>query len=106
MFFGHYWMAATDTPASLTDNVACLDYGIVRTGPLVADRWSGEKRRERGSSWLRSEAWSKATRRISFSDHRPGCVLPGNALPIRTRSTNEFFESCALLLKFVWQLLG
>lgn len=41
VFFGHYWM--TGSPASLADNVACLDYSVARPGgALAAYRWSGE----------------------------------------------------------------
>ena len=41
VFIGHYWLSGT--PAPLSTNVACLDYGIARGGALVAYRWDGEQ---------------------------------------------------------------
>lgn len=37
IFIGHYWM--NDTPALLTDKVACVDYSAGKGGPLVAYRF-------------------------------------------------------------------
>lgn len=42
VFFGHYWF--TGQPKVLRENAACLDYSVVRGGPLVAYRWDGEDR--------------------------------------------------------------
>ncbi|MFV9473180.1 hypothetical protein ACM5Q9_01980 [Advenella sp. RU8] len=49
LFVGHYWR--TDTPAPLSDHIACLDYSIAAKklsgtqdkGQLCAYRWNGEK---------------------------------------------------------------
>lgn len=45
VLFGHYWRQwhAID----LTERTACLDYSAVKGGPLVAYRWSGEKKLEK-----------------------------------------------------------
>jgi hypothetical protein len=40
VIFGHYWR---DWPTiELTNTTACVDYSVVKGGPLVAYRWSGE----------------------------------------------------------------
>ena len=40
-FIGHYWL--TGDPKPVAQNVACLDYSVVKaTGKLVAYRWDGE----------------------------------------------------------------
>ena len=41
VFLGHYWLPANDPKTSVTANVACLDYGVAKSGPLVAYRWNG-----------------------------------------------------------------
>ncbi len=41
LFIGHYWRSGI--PASLTSNIACLDYSAVKYGKLVAYRMDGEK---------------------------------------------------------------
>ena len=41
-FVGHYWMDPAHKPAPLSDQVACVDYSVAKSGPLVAYRWSGE----------------------------------------------------------------
>ncbi|MBS0263647.1 MAG: metallophosphoesterase [Planctomycetes bacterium] len=41
VFIGHYWLAPT-RPATLSANVACLDYSVAKEGFLCAYRWSGE----------------------------------------------------------------
>lgn len=40
VFIGHYWLSGT--PSILARNVACMDYGAGKDGPLVAYRWNGE----------------------------------------------------------------
>jgi hypothetical protein len=40
VFIGHYWLSGT--PSILAPNVACIDYGAGKDGPLVAYRWNGE----------------------------------------------------------------
>lgn len=42
VFIGHYWLRA-GRPATLADNVACLDYSVAKQGFLCAYRWSGER---------------------------------------------------------------
>lgn len=42
IFIGHYWLSGT--PSILAPNVACMDYGAGKDGPLVAYRWNGEPR--------------------------------------------------------------
>lgn len=42
VFFGHYGHPAHPLPYA--SNVACLDLGVARGGPLCAYRWSGEQR--------------------------------------------------------------
>lgn len=43
VFFGHYWLPATHSPAPITPNVACLDYSVAKPGGmLTAYRWEGE----------------------------------------------------------------
>ncbi len=42
VFFGHYSLPKDADPAPMAKNVACVDYGIWKGGPLVAYRWSGE----------------------------------------------------------------
>jgi hypothetical protein len=44
VFFGHYWLPPTMEKAPLAPNLACLDYGAGRNGPLTAYRWNGETR--------------------------------------------------------------
>lgn len=41
VFIGHYWWGGTLEP--IAPRVACVDYSVGRTGPLVAYRWRGEK---------------------------------------------------------------
>ena len=41
VFFGHYGYPKPAAP--LAPNVACLDLGVVRGGPLCAYRWDGEQ---------------------------------------------------------------
>jgi Calcineurin-like phosphoesterase len=43
VFCGHYWQAPDQPLQPLTENVACLDYGVGRGGKLVAYRWNGEQ---------------------------------------------------------------
>jgi len=43
LFIGHYWMPGKSPPTLLTDNMACLDYSVVKDGKLVAYRWGGER---------------------------------------------------------------
>lgn len=43
LFFGHYWMPASEHPALLRPNLACLDWSVARGGRLVAYRWDGER---------------------------------------------------------------
>lgn len=43
VFFGHYWLSA-NRPEILADNVACLDYGVAKSGFLCAYRWQGEQK--------------------------------------------------------------
>ncbi|MGE2832694.1 metallophosphoesterase [Mycobacterium sp. SMC-4] len=45
VFYGHYWRSGQ--PSHLldwTDYTACVDFSAVKSGSLVAYRWSGEKR--------------------------------------------------------------
>ncbi|MCC5790788.1 MAG: hypothetical protein JJT75_14250 [Opitutales bacterium] len=42
LFFGHYAITR-ETPAPIFPNLACLDYGLGKGGPLVAYRWDGER---------------------------------------------------------------
>lgn len=42
VFVGHYCLSATP-PSILCDNVACLDYGVIKDGPLCGYRWNGEQ---------------------------------------------------------------
>lgn len=42
VFVGHYCLSAT-RPTILQDNVACLDYGVIKDGPLCGYRWNGEQ---------------------------------------------------------------
>ena len=42
VFVGHYW--ETGKHQALSCNVACVDYSAGKGGPLVAYRWSGEKK--------------------------------------------------------------
>jgi len=50
VFVGHYWM---DTePDLLAPNIACLDYSVAKPeggGKLVAYRWNGEQRLDKGN---------------------------------------------------------
>jgi hypothetical protein len=43
IFVGHYWLSA-QRPATLTDNVACLDYSVAKDGFLCAYCWQGEQK--------------------------------------------------------------
>jgi hypothetical protein len=45
VFFGHYGFRKPAEP--LARNVACLDLGVIRLGPLCAYRWDGECRIDR-----------------------------------------------------------
>ena len=47
IFFGHY-AVMNDHPEPLTENIACLDYGMGKGGRLVAYRWDGEARIDPG----------------------------------------------------------
>jgi hypothetical protein len=40
---GHYWLPATENPAPLAPNVACVDYSVAKGGRLAAYRWDGER---------------------------------------------------------------
>lgn len=44
VFFGHYWIPASEDPAPQAHNAACLDYSVAADngGALVAYRWDGE----------------------------------------------------------------
>ena len=42
VFFGHYFKPANAPLLPERDNVACLDHGAGKDGPLVAYRWQGE----------------------------------------------------------------
>ena len=44
VFFGHYWVPASQEPAPQTHNTTCLDYSVSAEsgGKLVAYRWDGE----------------------------------------------------------------
>lgn len=42
VFVGHYWLSA-NRPEVLAENVACLDYSVVKGGFLCAYRWNGEQ---------------------------------------------------------------
>ena len=42
VFFGHYLKPADSPLVPECGNVACLDYGAAKDGPLVAYRWRGE----------------------------------------------------------------
>jgi len=42
VFFGHYLKPADSPLLPERDNVACLDHGAAKDGPLVAYRWHGE----------------------------------------------------------------
>lgn len=44
VFFGHYGFLKPAEPISA--NVACIDLGVIRLGPLCAYRWDGEQRIE------------------------------------------------------------
>lgn len=48
LFFGHYWMPASEEPSLLAPNVACLDWSVARGGHLAAYRWDGERVLEPG----------------------------------------------------------
>ncbi len=42
VFLGHYWIDGRPEP--LVDNIACVDYSVVKHGgKLAAYRWSGER---------------------------------------------------------------
>jgi len=56
LFFGHYWMPATQAPTLLAPNIACLDWSIARGGRLVAYRWDGERTLEQSKL-----LWAPAT---------------------------------------------
>ncbi len=43
VFVGHYCLTHT-LPTVLADNVACLDFGVVKGGFLCAYRWNGEQK--------------------------------------------------------------
>jgi hypothetical protein len=40
---GHYWLPASEHPAPLAPNVACVDYSVAKGGRLAAYRWDGER---------------------------------------------------------------
>ena len=42
VFFGHYGFSKPAEP--LSPNVACIDLGVIRLGPLCAYRWDGEQK--------------------------------------------------------------
>ncbi|MAS96905.1 MAG: phosphoesterase [Verrucomicrobiales bacterium] len=44
VFFGHYWIPASEAPRPQRSNIACLDYSVAKPGgKLVAYRWDGEQ---------------------------------------------------------------
>ena len=43
VFYGHYWRSGRPTEGlDYTAQTACVDFSAVKTGNLVAYRWSGE----------------------------------------------------------------
>ncbi|BBZ26691.1 metallophosphatase [Mycolicibacterium madagascariense] len=43
VFYGHYWRRGRpQRGADFTDHTACVDFSAIKTGALVAYRWSGE----------------------------------------------------------------
>lgn len=54
LFFGHYWMSGV--PATIRNNIACIDYSAVKYGRLAAYRMDGERTLNNGKfTWVRVE---------------------------------------------------
>ena len=64
---GHYWLPASEHPAPLAPNVACVDYSVAKGGRLAAYRWDGERA-------LRADRFVTVPAR--GSGHRPADSIP------------------------------
>ena len=75
VFIGHYWMSGV--PQLLAPRVACVDYSVAKSGPLVAYRWDGERD-------LHAESFE------FYPVSTPGCSnqpAAGSALSLRSATT-------------------
>lgn len=51
VIYGHYWFDWEDRHNELSERTACVDFGAINTGKLVAYRWSGETTILPGNFW-------------------------------------------------------